>query len=360
MTQHQPIPLRPDPLALRAESVGSFIRAATAHAAAVFAEDADPLRIAARRWPGDRVVRDMIQQTVTRAAGPPADTTNAATLATTIVRDLIAALAPTCASAALLDACLRLDFARAQKITLPNFAASAANSSFVGEGQPIPVRKLTISNNTAMSPYKLATIAVLTREMLEGSNAEALTGDCIMRSMAATLDSVLLGTAAATPEQPAGLRWNIAALAEGAGPSDADVFVADIGKLIDSIGPVLGGGSPIFVCSPGRKARMLLRMAGGDIDAMVLASAQLSADDVLCIAPAALASADGGVPQISASKEGVIHMDDAPAEIVDGGTHAAPTRSLFQTDCSALLVRLPISWSLRDSRGFAWLQAAGW
>ena len=47
-------------------------------------------------------------------------------------------------------------------------------------------------------------------------------------------------------------------------------------------------------------------------------------------------------------------MDTAPQP---AGT-MGPSRSLFQTDSLALKMRWPVSWALRDPRGFAWLTPA--
>jgi hypothetical protein len=56
-------------------------------------------------------------------------------------------------------------------------------------------------------------------------------------------------------------------------------------------------------------------------------------------------------------------METVPAPIGTPGTPtvvAAPTRSLWQTDAIGLKVRWPVSWALRDPRGFAWLTPTAW
>jgi hypothetical protein len=53
-------------------------------------------------------------------------------------------------------------------------------------------------------------------------------------------------------------------------------------------------------------------------------------------------------------------MDNAPSPIANGGGIAAPASSMFQTDSTALKVRVPVSWALRAPAGMAWLTAANW
>jgi hypothetical protein len=54
-------------------------------------------------------------------------------------------------------------------------------------------------------------------------------------------------------------------------------------------------------------------------------------------------------------------MADPAAEAVDiGGVIASPLSSMFQTDSASLRMTWPLSWTLRDSRGVAWLSGANW
>jgi hypothetical protein len=78
---------------------------------------------------------------------------------------------------------------------------------------------------------------------------------------------------------------------------------------------------------------------------------------VIAIAPAAVASAIDGAPQIDARQETGIHMADPASPAIDGAT---PVGSTFQTDSVALRLRWPISWALRDPRGVAWMTGVNW
>jgi len=75
---------------------------------------------------------------------------------------------------------------------------------------------------------------------------------------------------------------------------------------------------------------------------------------MLAVAPNNIASAYGDQPLINATvNEAALQMDSAP----DG---SPPTKSLWQTDCVAILVKLPIAWAVRSSSGAAWLTATNW
>jgi hypothetical protein len=73
------------------------------------------------------------------------------------------------AGADLLGRVLSLQFGGATQINCPGIALPVAD--FVGEGAPIPVQKATTSTGSTLSPFKLAVITSLTREMLESANA---------------------------------------------------------------------------------------------------------------------------------------------------------------------------------------------
>jgi hypothetical protein len=151
--------------------------------------------VAARMWPSDRVVAEILE----RAASAPAMTTTtgwAAELAQKIVTDTLATMGAASAAVDVLRQSLVLEWNGAGALSAPGFVASANNSSFVQEGQPIPVRQLA-STAALLQPYKLATIAVLSREMVESSNAEALIGDALTRSSGLALDAVFFGSGAA-------------------------------------------------------------------------------------------------------------------------------------------------------------------
>ncbi len=109
-------------------------------------------------------------------------------LAQKMVTDALDALGPVSVAAQLLRLGLVLNFDRHAIVSAPGFTATAGNAGFVAEGMPIPVRQLA-AVGAQLLPYKLASIAVLTREMIESSNAEQMIADVLVRSAGMALDA---------------------------------------------------------------------------------------------------------------------------------------------------------------------------
>ena len=95
-----------------------------------------------------------------------------------------------------------MSFGRAAAISIPALIADANHGAFVGEGQPIPMYALHIDTPTMLAPHKLASMWSMTREMVEGSNAEALTTEAMKRSIGLTLDAVLFDAIAGDAIRP--------------------------------------------------------------------------------------------------------------------------------------------------------------
>ena len=293
-----------------------------------------------------------------RAASSPAMTATpgwAAELAQSVVADFLAALGPASAAAALFEQALSLSFARAGSISLPAFIAEHANAGFVGEGTPIPVHELALVSPDLLKPHKLAALAVLTREIVESSNAEALVADVLVRSAGRALDEVLFDANPADAARPAGLRNGVATVAPSAAADPEQAFTEDMGNLADSVSPVAGNGPLVFVASPGRRLKILLR-ARGELPGVTVLASNAVINDLLCIAPAGLVSATGAVPTIEVSKSSVVHRDMVPLPV---GT-AAPATSMFQMDSISVKCRWPVTWARRDPRAFAWTTPAKW
>jgi hypothetical protein len=333
----------------------SFMRLVTARAIASVTRRS-AAEIAGRLWPTDAIVL--------RAVSAPAMTSVAgwaAELARKIVADGLN-MGPAAAGAAVLRQALVLTWDGNGQISVPGFVAGAGNAGFVAEGSPIPVRQLT-SSAALLSPHKLAAIGVLSREMMESSNAEQLIGDVLMRSAAAALDVALFGSAAATAAAPAGLRNGIAALTASTSTDLSQAFYSDMAALINATAVVGGNGTYALIGAPGLIAQMIMRFvlqASTVLDAvnLVALGSVAMGNDLMCIATNGLVAALSPDPVIETANAGELHMNDTPLAIVNGGAPAAPARSLFQTDSIALKMRWPVTWAVRDSRAVAWLTPA--
>jgi hypothetical protein len=173
-----PIPLRPDPTGIRELSMRSLSRAAVAIGLQALDGGLTPSQLSPadfmrrRDWETDRV-----GMLVTRAASSPAmlGTSGWATELGTVALAFLETLKPMSAGAQLLGQALSVSFDSAAQVRLPSITPGSAQ--FVAEGQPIRVSQLPTTAGPTMSPFKLASIVELTREMLEGSNAEQFDQD---------------------------------------------------------------------------------------------------------------------------------------------------------------------------------------
>src|SRR5215831_9702838 len=240
----EPIPFKPKAEPLPDMSGNLFRRMLTAQVIASH-HHRSIASIIEEHWPSDMVLK---------AASAPAMTTVtgwAAELVHRIIEDTLTALGPASCGARMLKNGLVLMFDGIGQISAPGFVASAANASFVAEGAPIPVRQL-VSAPCLLQPYKLATIAVLTREMIESSNAEKLIGDTLINSCGAALDAALYDSSAATAARPPGLRNGIATSTPSASTDPFGAVFEDVTTLVNAVSPVAGAGPVALICSPGR------------------------------------------------------------------------------------------------------------
>src|SRR5215469_11260021 len=297
-------------------------------------------------WPSDMILK---------AASAPAMTTVtgwAAELVQRIIEDTLTALGPASTGARMLRNGLVLTFDGIGQISAPGFVASAANASFVAENAPIPVRQLN-SAPCLLQPYKLATIAVLTREMIESSNAEKLVGDTLINSCGAALDVALFDSNAATSARPAGLRNGISASTPSSSTDPFGACFEDVATLVNAVSAVAGAGPVVLICSPGRALMVRARISSGvEQTALPIRASNAVGADLIAVAPEALVAAFSPDPEVESAESGTLHMDTAPvADPGSTGTH----KSLFQTETTAVKVRWPVTWALRNAAGVAWL-----
>jgi hypothetical protein len=342
-------PFKPDPLALPPGNL--FTRLITAKVLATL-KRCRMWDVAAVMWPNDK----MLQAALTlRAASTPAMTSVpgwAAELVQKIVADAVEALSSATCAVDVMRAGLVVSWDGYGAISVPALAASANGGGFVAEGLPIPVRQFSTAG-VLINPHKAASISVLTREMIESSNAEALISDALVKSAAMAIDAVFFGAAAASAAAPAGIRNGIATLAASANADPFGAFFEDVSTLLNSVGQVGGRGPYYLISSVGRYGSMRTRFVTEDPNLSVLPSAAVGGD-LVAVAAQAVAAAISIDPEIETVNAATLVMDTAPG---DAGT-MGPERSVWQTESVAVKVRWPVSWALRDPRGVAWLTPA--
>ena len=296
-------------------------------------------------WPNDRVLKAATSPAMTSVTGWAKE------LAVQQVADAVDALSAYSSAIDVLSGSLVLTWDSYGQVSVPGFVASASNASFVAEGDPIPVRQL-LSGVQSLTPHKVATIAALTDEMMESSNAEALISDTLIKSAALAIDAAFFGSAAASAAAPAGIRNGVATTPPSANADPFGAFFEDIAALMGVVGQVGGKGPYFLAASVGRAASMTARWfeTGGAVEIVMSPSV---GSDVVAIAGQAVAVALAPTPDVESSNTATLVMDTAP-----GAAGTGAEKGMFQTRSTAIKIRWPISWVLRDPRGVAWTTPA--
>jgi hypothetical protein len=184
--------------------------------------------------------------------------------------------------------------------------------------------------------------------------------DTLARSVGQALDAALFSTAAGDASRPPGLLNGIAALTPSGMTPKSDAMMTDIAALVEAVAGVLGNVPVTIVAHPAQAQSLRPPERSGVSD--VLASGVLPEGRVIAIASPGLISALDPRPRFELSQSGALHMEDtSPQQLASVGTPnavAAPIRSLYQTDTSALRLVMEVSWGLRTSGAVAWMDAA--
>jgi hypothetical protein len=279
-----------------------------------------------------------------------------------------------------------LTFGANGKIVIPTRSLTPSIAgSFVGEGQPIPVRQGAFSSQS-ITPKKMAVITTWTREMDEHSipAIEGLLRQAIMEDTAIALDTVLLDNNPATTIRPAGLRSYqaglVASATSGAG-SGYNNFIADYASLFGQLLTLTAGNvrSPTLIVNPIQTLNLSLQQPPGaaapllPFIAMIDSGRVLKADLVesstvtpgmaIMVDAADFTTAGQEGPRLEISDQATLHMEDTtPADIVGGaspGTPAYPVKSMWQTDSLALRLIMFTNWMMRRPVS-SWMSGVAW
>jgi hypothetical protein len=334
--------LRPDPSALARSALRSVARRALL--AAKSASKGHPEK---NPWPDDRAV-DWLH----RSPVAPTKIADIQSIAQVRVH-FLPSLVPQSAAAAILSQSVQFSFDGVASISVPSMTLPFAG--FVGEAQAIPVLQGTTSANVPMTPSKFAAIVTLTREMIEGGDAEAAVTQVLQENIGGSLDAAFFNNSAAVATvSPAGIlngAINVTPAATGAGD-----IAADIANLAQALGPVSGNSPIVLIGAP--KQISAIKSLIYDPPPLFTSNA-LPAGTLVAIVPASIACAVG-TPVIEASRETHLHMANPASDIVVSlGTVAAPAKSMFQTDSSALRFLMDITWTKRGA-GVAMISGANW
>jgi hypothetical protein len=244
---------------------------------------------------------------------------------------------------------LRIDLGRLASVTVPGRAVSPADAgTWVGEGQPIPVRQMNIFPGAKLTPTKLAVIVTLTREITEASNIEDVLKKLLTEAAGIALDTALFSTAAVSAVKPAGLLYGVTPLTPISSTLGFDACGQDMGLLVQDIATRGGGRNAFFIAAP-KQATSIRFFAGGQFgDAPgkdilpVAASVGLPVGTVVCLEPESLVFTIAD-PQFSISSVAAVQQEDTTP--TSDLTNA--TKSMYQIDAYALKMIVWASWGLR-------------
>lgn len=353
MMIERPIPFRPDPSAVNAAAMRSLVRASICESTRIFERStsgtlpsADAI-LKRKGWADDRRAGML-----TRASVGPAMTTQAgwAQELAQVSIALLESLTPMSAAAQLLAQGLNLSFGGAATIRVPGIGTGQAG--WVAEGQPIRALQF-LSTGPTLSPHKLASISELTEEMLRNSNAEQMVRTALTGSTAPALDAALFSATAASAAQPAGILVGAISVTASVSTDKFDALGDDLGALVSAIGPYAGNGSVTLIANPMQAVRATLYTG---LSFPVLMTSALPVGTVVAVANNALASIVEA-PAIDAANATSLHLEDTNPQAIGS---ASPAKSMYQTSCVALRIRLPISWVIRNPLAVAVVTSTHW
>lgn len=350
-----------------------IIRSAVVNAVA-FASNKAPEEVLERLYGNDEATGIIV-----KAAVAPATTTTsgwAAELVNTAMTEFLETLRPMSVYPELAAAGGgRLSFGPNQgAIKIPARAPTPSiGGSFIGEGAPIPVRRLALTSAT-LSPKKLGVITTFTREIARYSTPaiEGILRNEILADTAITLDSILLDNVAGDAIRPAGLLNGVTAITATTGGGQAAIL-ADIRKLRAPFDAANNGTNLVLLMNPAQEVGLALTPAAdGQLGwtssvlsrYKIITSTAIPVGRVIMVNAGDFVTATGDVPEFEMSNEATLHMEDsAPLAIGTAGTPntvAAPVRSLFQTATMGLRMLMDVSWALRRPGSVAWIDGVTW
>lgn len=337
----------------------------------------------------ERYVRDEELGAVVKAVTNPAQTDVAgwaAELVDSAIADFMEALTPESAYAQLAPKGARFTFGRNGAIKIPRRNGPGLNApgdlrgAFVGEGNPIPVRRGSIGSVSLM-PFKLGVISTYTREIAAHSTPaiESIIRQGILEDTAIALDTALLdATPAIAGVRPAGLLNGVVPIAGAAG-GGVEAITADFAAALQVFTAANAASGLAVLLNPAKVISLQWATTplgtypfrdganAGTIGGFpLITSTTIPIDQMTMIRAADFASATGDSPEFDISDTATLHEVDgdypanqampdppvapAPLPIVDGaGVAAAPVRSLWQTASIGIRMLLDVSWGMRRS-----------
>ncbi|MHA4730644.1 phage major capsid protein [Ensifer adhaerens] len=299
-------------------------------------------------YPNDPTMRSFASQA--RAATSPALTSVAGwaaeLVATGVNPSLLLALAPQSVVTKLAALSLRVDLPASPGVLKFPYSVpeEVAGSPFIAEGDPIPVRRGHLSS-LSLTGKKASVISVYTSELMKRSTPtiETIVSRTLGQDIARQIDSIFVSDTPATATSPGGILQGATDVPPSTAADPVAAAAADIAALVDALANPVAPTNPVIITSPGRAVFLGLAFAGNPFP--VIAS-EFAGDEVIAIdADDCIIAVEPGSPDISVSRDAIVHENDQPLALVsNGGVVASPQRSLYQTDCLALRLMENLDW----------------
>jgi hypothetical protein len=307
---------------------------------------------ARKAWGNDPDIERII-----KAAVAPSDTTSGLL---GYAQVLLKALAPISASAALVDHVGGLSWPEGVGNLLVPAVNMTGLAAFIAEGSPIAVPQ-GLSSKVTLAPYKLALITLLSGELFRYSASEQLIERALTESIGYSLDGLMLSSSAAVAGvSPPGLLHGVTPLTPAVLSTNSVVsaMFEDLSVLCGSVSLVASNDEEGICLIAAAKQAAFMRLRLADIPYPIFASSALAPGTVISVASRALAFVSRD-PRFETSKQAVVHMESAtPQPIGTPGTPnvvAAPATSLWQTDSISIRFVWPLNYTMRDTRGIAYM-----
>ena len=309
-----------------------------------------------QNFPNDRDLAALIELRTATAPAMTGQAGWAAELVGTAVTDVADNLLGDTALAQLRARGLAYGFVPGSGIVRVPTHTPTPSGAFVPEGGPIPLGALIVVS-LGLKPRKAAAITTFTRELAQGSpsNVETSLRTLLADDVGLMVDQILLGSAAASTTQPAGLLNGLVSLAPTAG-GGLTALMGDVKKLFTAIAPAV---RPALLMNATQTAAFALLAPNA---ALPVIAPYLATDTVVAVDAAAFASAFG-VPEFMTDDDAAIHEESAPSPLSAAGAPnivAAPVRSLWQTSSLGIRTLMDCDWTLRRAGAVAFITGITW
>lgn len=278
------------------------------------------------------------------------------------VGEFLASLAPLSAAASIIAQGLTVSIGRAPSQAFPaRTGAPPAETSWVSEAGPIPVREFAVNDDCTLAPKKQGFIIGISKEVARRASGDAVVRQLIREDAAAAWDAAYFSTSAGDASSHPGMLAGLTALSGYAG-GDREAIERDLEALADVV--TAEGTGLVFVVNPKRAARIKIRHPDLAREFQFLPSLAVADGTVIAVDPASWVHGFGDDVDLEVGEGAVVHMEDTSPEAISAAgspnTVAAPVRSYWQTDALAYRMLADIAFAPRRANAVAFLEGATW